>query len=258
MFEWYYSFIFLFIIHTVTGLVISSYLHRSLTHKYVIFPTNLQKFCRCWLWFIGVWEPRISVKKWAATHRKHHQLSDTVRDPHSPWNHSFFNTLIIMTGKADHRSPYVISEQDIEKYAPDVPEFTDKLEDTLIAYRRWPIFLFSGMFLLLFGIGGLAVGVVGYFLIMASLLTFNFVTHKYGYQNFENHKRDRSKNLWPIGFIYIGEEFQNNHHNQSGSIKFSVKWYEFDTCYAFIKILQYFGLAEIINRSDQPDQKLNE
>lgn len=254
MFEWYYSFVLFYIIHIVTTLVVSNYLHRSVAHKYVIFSPNLQKFSRIWLWLIGAWEPRITTKKWAATHHKHHRLSDTEQDPHSPYNHNFLETLSILR-RFDHRSPYYISNEEINKYAPDVPEHIDKLEDILISYSRWRYFFFCSVFLLLFGIGGLIFGAVGYPLIVIHLLAYNFVAHKYGYQNFVNHKSDQSKNLWGFGFIYFGEEFHNNHHNQPGNIKYSVKWYEFDPGYAIIKILQYFGLAKI---SDRSDQQLNE
>ena len=257
MFEWYYSFVFFFILHLIFMFVVKFHFHMWAAHKFVIFSPNLHKFFRIWLWLIGIWEPRIMTKKWAATHRKHHRLSDSKQDPHSPYNHSFLDSLRVLWHN-NHRSPYYMSEKDINKYAPDISEYNDKLEDILIAYRSWRYFLFCSVFLLLFGIGGLIVGAVVYPLFIIEALAYNFLTHKYGYRNFVNHKSDQSKNFWGFGFLWIGEEFQNNHHNQPGNMKFSVKWYEFDIGYAVLKILLYFGLAEIIHNKDQPDQKLNE
>ena len=35
----------------------------------------------------------------------------------------------------------------------------------------------------------------------------------------------------------MGELFQNNHHQRATSANFAVRWFEFDPCYAIIRVL---------------------
>jgi len=71
----------------------------------------------------------------------------------------------------------------------------------------------------------------------------NGAAHYWGYRNFEAH--DASTNISPWGIIIGGEELHNNHHTYPTSAKLSVKPYEFDLGWAYICILQFFGLATV-------------
>ena len=42
-----------------------------------------------------------------------------------------------------------------------------------------------------------------------------------------------------------GEELHNNHHAYGTSAKLSSRWYEFDVGWAYIRILETLGLAEV-------------
>ncbi|MFM2083505.1 MAG: hypothetical protein RLY95_323, partial [Pseudomonadota bacterium] len=66
--------------------------------------------------------------------------------------------------------------------------------------------------------------------------------HFWGYRNFE--APDASRNLTPWGILIGGEELHNNHHTYPTSAKFSVKAYEFDIGWMYIRILETFGLAK--------------
>ena len=63
-----------------------------------------------------------------------------------------------------------------------------------------------------------------------------------GYRNFEC--KDASRNISPWGFFIGGEELHNNHHTYPNSAKLSVKPWEFDIGWFYIKVLGYFGLAK--------------
>ena len=71
----------------------------------------------------------------------------------------------------------------------------------------------------------------------------NGLAHWVGYRNF--NVNDSSRNLLPWGIIIGGEELHNNHHANGTSAKLSVKKYEFDIGYMYIKILEFFNLAKI-------------
>jgi stearoyl-CoA desaturase (delta-9 desaturase) len=71
----------------------------------------------------------------------------------------------------------------------------------------------------------------------------NGVAHWLGYRNGES--RDHSTNISAVGIVIGGEELHNNHHLQPASAKFSIKWYEFDMGWAYIKVLDKLGLAKV-------------
>ena len=71
----------------------------------------------------------------------------------------------------------------------------------------------------------------------------NGVGHWWGYRNFET--ADLSTNVIPFGLIIGGEELHNNHHAFASSAKLSVKWWEFDAGWLYIRVLQALGLARV-------------
>ena len=71
----------------------------------------------------------------------------------------------------------------------------------------------------------------------------NGIGHYWGYRNFE--AADASRNIMPWGIIIGGEELHNNHHTYPTSAKLSVKPYEFDIGWAYIRGLEMMGLAKV-------------
>ena len=71
----------------------------------------------------------------------------------------------------------------------------------------------------------------------------NGVGHYWGYRNTET--KDASTNISPWGIPIGGEELHNNHHAYPQSAKLSMKWYEFDIGWMYIRILEILGLAKV-------------
>jgi len=71
----------------------------------------------------------------------------------------------------------------------------------------------------------------------------NGIAHYWGYRNFESP--DASTNITPWGIVIGGEELHNNHHTYPTSAKFSVKPYEFDIGWFYIRTLERMGLAKV-------------
>ena len=71
----------------------------------------------------------------------------------------------------------------------------------------------------------------------------NGIGHWWGYRNFE--AQDASTNISPWGILIGGEELHNNHHTYPTSAKLSVKPYEFDIGWMYIRILSALGLATV-------------
>jgi hypothetical protein len=56
---------------------------------------------------------------------------------------------------------------------------------------------------------------------------------------------DASTNISPWGILIGGEELHNNHHTYPTSAKFSVKPYEFDIGWLYIRAMEMLGLAKV-------------
>jgi stearoyl-CoA desaturase (delta-9 desaturase) len=82
----------------------------------------------------------------------------------------------------------------------------------------------------------------------------NGIGHWWGYRNFE--APDASTNVSPWGILIGGEELHNNHHTYPTSAKFSVKPYEFDIGWLYIRAMQKLGLATV--RKTPPKLALGE
>jgi len=71
----------------------------------------------------------------------------------------------------------------------------------------------------------------------------NGLGHAVGYRNFEC--RDAATNLVPWGIIIGGEELHNNHHTYPNSAKLSVRRWEFDMGWMWIRLLSMLRLAKV-------------
>jgi stearoyl-CoA desaturase (delta-9 desaturase) len=71
----------------------------------------------------------------------------------------------------------------------------------------------------------------------------NGIGHYWGYRNFE--APDASTNVSPWGIMIGGEELHNNHHTYPTSAKFSVKPYEFDIGWVYIRLMELIGWAKV-------------
>jgi stearoyl-CoA desaturase (delta-9 desaturase) len=71
----------------------------------------------------------------------------------------------------------------------------------------------------------------------------NGIGHYFGYRHFEC--KDASRNIVPWGFLIAGEELHNNHHAFASSAKLSIKWYEFDAGWMYIRLMSFFKLATV-------------
>ncbi len=78
----------------------------------------------------------------------------------------------------------------------------------------------------------------------------NGLGHYSGYRNFECD--DAATNIVPWGFLIGGEELHNNHHAFPTSAKFSVRRWEFDIGWLYIRVFQALGLAKVKKVAPRP------
>jgi stearoyl-CoA desaturase (delta-9 desaturase) len=78
----------------------------------------------------------------------------------------------------------------------------------------------------------------------------NGLGHHTGYRNFESP--DAARNIVPWGLLIGGEELHNNHHAFPSSAKFSIRRWELDIGWLYIRILQALGMARVIRVAPRP------
>ncbi len=213
--------------------------HRLLTHRSFKAP----KWLEYTLTVFGTMAVQDDAPRWVATHRIHHQFTETEKDPHST-RPGFLWAQIgwVVSGTAnDHDT------ETLKKYVPDL--IKDKFHTVLAKFYYFPIILSA---VVLFLVGGWGMVLWGVFMrVVVGWQTTWFVNslaHLFGKRRFETD--DDSTNNWFVALLTFGEGWHNNHHAQPTSARHGLKWYEFDMNWIAIRILEKFGWAEKIRLYD--------
>ena len=220
----------------LTIVSVTLYLHRSQSHRGVEFHPVLSHIIRFWLWMTT----GQITRQWVAVHRKHHRFTEAEGDPHSPHVYGFWTVLF------KGAFLYHIASKDsdmVAQYGAGTPD--DWIEQNLYTkHSRVGILLMLLIDILLFGwIGFVVWGVQMIWIPFWAAGVVNGAGHWWGYRNGET--KDHSRNLSPIGIIIGGEELHNNHHLDPASPKFSLKPWEFDIGWMYLKMFEFLGLAKI-------------
>jgi len=231
----------------ITIAAVTIFLHRAQAHRALDLGPIPSHFFRLWLW-LGT---GMVTKEWVAIHRKHHAKCETVDDPHSPVTRGI--KTVLLTGSELYRSE-AKNQETLAKFGHNTPD--DWVERNLYSRFSWQgVGLMMIINLMLFGALGLTVWAVQMVWIPVTAAgIINGLGHWWGYRNFE--ATDASTNLSPWGIIIGGEELHNNHHTYPTSAKLSVKPYEFDIGWLYIRILEVLGQAKV--RKVPPQLKLGE
>jgi stearoyl-CoA desaturase (Delta-9 desaturase) len=220
----------------LTIAAVTIFLHRAQAHRAIDLGPIPSHIFRFWLWLTT----GMVTKEWVAIHRKHHAKCETHDDPHSPQAHGFKK--VMWTGAELYRNE-AKNQDTLDKYSHGVPN--DWLERHV--YGSHSVFGVGAMLvtnLVLFGPLGLSVWAIQMAWIpFWAAGVINGLGHWWGYRNFE--APDASTNVSPWGIIIGGEELHNNHHTYPTSAKFSVKPYEFDVGWLYIRVLETLGMAKV-------------
>ena len=207
--------------------------HRLLTHRSFKAPRWLEYT----LTIFGGMAIQDEAPKWVATHRIHHQFTETDKDPHSTrpgfwWAHMEW----ILKGTAqDHDAAT------LKRYVPDL--LKDKFHVLLARFYYVPLIV-SGVILFLGG--GWSMVLWGVFARVVfgwhSTWLVNSATHFWGGRRFATN--DDSTNNWLIALLTFGEGWHNNHHAQPSSARHGLRWYEFDLNWLTISLFEKLGWAK--------------
>lgn len=234
--------IIFFLTYLLNTFYISVLYHRGLAHGSVKLKPRMKKF----VVLTGNWITGMNPKAWCCMHRLHHLYSDTPHDPHSPIYSSVAGVMLAqlrsyketLRGLILKREPYTSLSQDL-----DFPVHW-------LNYRQlWflPYLVHGITAIVLASLFTSAWIGIGYFLGLMSHPVqgwlVNALAHKFGYRNFSIP--DNSKNNTLVALLVMGEGYQNNHHFNPGSAKFSVHPYEIDIGYYLCLLAQRLQLLEV-------------
>jgi stearoyl-CoA desaturase (delta-9 desaturase) len=234
--SWWQIVLYTLVTTHITIASVTIYLHRHQAHRAMDLHAIPAHFFRFWLW-LGTGQV---TKEWVSIHRKHHAKCETLEDPHSPQAHGI--KTVFWKGAELYRAESK-NKETMTKYGHGTP--SDWLERNLYTRYSWQgVGLMMIIDLAFFGVAGLAVWAVQMAWIPVTAAgIINGIGHYWGYRNFE--APDASTNISPWGIMIGGEELHNNHHTYPTSAKFSVKPYEFDIGWVYIRALEKVGLASV-------------
>jgi stearoyl-CoA desaturase (delta-9 desaturase) len=234
--SWWQIVLYTLVTTHITIASVTIYLHRHQAHRAMDLHAIPAHFFRFWLW-LGTGQV---TKEWVSIHRKHHAKCETAEDPHSPQAYGIKK--VFWEGAELYRAESK-NKETMVKYGHGTPN--DWVERNVYTRYSWQgVGLMMIINLALFGVAGLAVWAVQMVWIPVTAAgIINGIGHYWGYRNFE--APDASTNISPWGIMIGGEELHNNHHTYPTSAKFSVKPYEFDIGWVYIRAMEKVGLATV-------------
>lgn len=234
---WTYIIYTLIMTH-VSVISVTLYLHRSQAHRGTTFHPIVSHFFRFWLWLTT----GIVTKEWVAIHRKHHTECETEDDPHSP---QVLGLKKVLFEGAELYQEEAKNTETLNRYGRGTPN--DWLEKYIYSrpyMRSVGITIMFIIDVLLFGIPGVAIWAIQMmWMPFFAAGVINGIGHFWGYRNYECP--DAARNIIPVGILMGGEELHNNHHTFAASAKLSVKWWELDIGWCYIRLLEAVKLAKV-------------
>lgn len=220
----------------ITIVSVTVYLHRYSAHRSLELHPALQHFFRFWLWLTT----SMNTREWTAIHRKHHAKCETPDDPHSPVQKGL--STVLRKG-AELYMEEAKNQETLRIYGKNCPD--DWIERNLYGrFGNTGIVLMLLINLTLFGVLGLTLWAVQMMWIpLMAAGVVNGLGHAVGYRNFEC--KDAATNILPWGILIGGEELHNNHHTYPNSAKLSVKKWEFDMGWMWIRLFSLLRLAKV-------------
>ncbi len=188
--------------------------------------------------------------RWVAFHRRHHQLSDTQDDPHTPHHqgNGFFG---LIRGFWFAHLGWIFKPD-----PPNLSRYVRDLQQSALLRRvsaLFPLWVALGLLIpaVLAGVltgtwtgavlGLIWGGLARIFLVHHVTWSVNSVCHLWGGRPYRSG--DHSRNNFLFGILALGEGWHNNHHAFPTSARHGLRWWQVDVSYWVIRALNLLGLA---------------
>jgi len=202
------------------------------------------------LGFLGATAAQKGPLWWAASHRHHHQHSDTEDDIHSPHTQGFWWAHV----------GWVMSEVQDEADMGLVKDLTHLPELRLLEHYHFvPPLMFLGLIGALgwvlhslFPEAGTPMQHLTWGAFMSTVLLYhgtfsiNSLAHLLGRRRYET--KDQSRNSFLLALITLGEGWHNNHHRYPSSERQGFYWWELDVSHLVLRLCEMLGLVWDLKR----------
>jgi stearoyl-CoA desaturase (delta-9 desaturase) len=203
--------------------------HRYFAHR-AYKTSRVFQFVLAWL---GCSAMQKGPLWWAAHHREHHRHSDTPRDPHSPYETTFWWSHV----------GWVLSSEHVETPWEEIPDWSQYPELRWLDRNHWvPGLTLAVLCWLIGGTSGLVWGfVLSTILAYHATFTINSLSHLFGNRRYAT--ADDSRNNFLLALITLGEGWHNNHHHYQSSANQGFFWWEIDLSYSALWVMDKVGLV---------------
>lgn len=220
--------------------------HRLFTHR--AFETN--RIVEFVFGVLGSMAVQGRLFTWVALHRRHHQHSDEINDPHSP-HHAGEGVWGVLRGIWHAHVGWLFGPKprDLFRYVKDL----NQSPILRIVNRLFFVWVAAGL-LIPAAVGGLLMqtwagaywgfvwgGLVRVLLVHHVTWSINSVCHLWGRQPYRSG--DESRNNLLFGILALGEGWHNTHHAFPTSARHGLRWWQPDLSYLVIRALAALGLA---------------
>jgi stearoyl-CoA desaturase (delta-9 desaturase) len=240
--------VILFVAHWQLSVFCQSFFqHRYAAHRQFTMSPGWERFFN-WLCYLSQNSSYLNPRGYAILHRMHHAYSDEEKDPHSPRRYRAMIpglfTMMWKTKRKYHAFAYhdEAPEARFDGAFPHSP-ILDWMGKSWPMRLAWGIGF--GVFYMVFATAWWMWLLLPFHWIMGALhgAIVNWGGHRYGYRNFALD--DLSRNALPFDFVTAGELYQNNHHKFAMSPNFAVRWWEVDTTYQVMRLLDVVGIIDM-------------
>jgi len=231
-----------FAMYVIRGIGVTGGYHRLLAHR--AFKTS--RFVQFLFALAGSLAVQGGPIWWVSHHRSHHRDTDTDEDIHSPVTRGMWKAHMgwMMTDEAFNENG--ANSRDLHKFAE--LKFLQRYYVWLVVLEMIGLFGFGSIWAWVFpesGTSGLQMLVWGFFIstVFTWHVTFmvNSVCHRYGSQPYDT--KDASTNNFFVGVLGFGEGWHNNHHYYPNSARHGLRWWQLDTTWWLIRLLQVLGIV---------------
>ncbi len=195
---------------------------------------------------------------WAAVHRRHHEFSDGMGDPHSP--NSGNGGLLARIRDLWHAHIGWMANHDIPSTIHYVP---DLLKDRTVMWVNRHYLLIASLGIVLPAVaagvllrswegavaGLLWGGLVRVFFTSNATWSINSICHVFGTRTYEC--RDDSRNVALLAIPTFGGSWHNNHHAFPTSARHGMQWWQLDIGYLMIQLMSSLGLVRNVRTVKQ-------
>lgn len=251
------DFLLMAAMYSLTVLGITVGFHRLFTHRSFETP----RFVAFTFAVLGSMAVQGRLFNWVALHRRHHQHSDKINDPHSPHSETE-SAWGVLRGIWHSHVGWVFRPKplDLGRYVKDLQQ-----SSTLrLANRLFFVWVALGLLLPAVA-GGLLTrtwmgafwgfmwgGLVRVLLVHHVTWSINSVCHLWGRQPFRSGDQSRDNLL--LGVLAFGEGWHNTHHAFPTSARHGLRWWQPDLSYWVIRAMEVVGLAWNVKLPSQTAQ----